>query len=173
MWIPPEDKAPVVAHASTRKAIACFGTVSRARGQFIYAFSPKFNALTFAAYLKQLLHHRARHKKMVVILDNARYHHAKRLKPVLASPHESLELLFLPPYSPQLAPIERVWKLARRLATHNRDFPHLEDLQAAIELGFAPWQKPNAVLRRLCGITYVAMYKKIGLNQRFLRISIL
>jgi transposase len=28
-----------------------------------------------------------------------------------------MTLVFLPPYSPQLALIERVWKLARRLAT--------------------------------------------------------
>ena len=43
-----------------------------------------------------------------------------------------LSLLFLPPYSPQLAPIERVWKLARRLATHNRYFQTLDQVLDAV-----------------------------------------
>jgi transposase len=37
-------------------------------------------------------------------------------------------LLFLPPYSPQLAPIERVWKLTRRLAMHNHYFATLVEV---------------------------------------------
>jgi transposase len=60
---------------------------------------------------------------MVLVLDNARYHHAVLLKPLLRKHRAILTLLFLPPYSSQLAPVERVWKLARRMATHNRFFP--------------------------------------------------
>lgn len=153
MWIPPEDKDPVVMHASTRKSIACFGAVSLHSGKFIRTISPKFDAATFETFLKKLLRHRCRKKKMVVILDNARYHHAKLLKPLLIKYHKHLELMFLPPYSPQLAPIERVWKLARRLATHNRYFASLSEVQLAIESCFDRWYKPNAVLKRLCGIT--------------------
>ncbi|MFJ1259779.1 hypothetical protein [Cupriavidus sp. CuC1] len=36
-------------------------------------------------------------------------------------------MLFLPPYSPQLAPIERVWWLTGRLALHNRYFATLTE----------------------------------------------
>ena len=63
-----------------------------------------------------------------------------------------LTLVFLPPYSPQLAPIERVWKLTRRLATHNCHFPTLAMLIETVEACFASWHRPNIVLRRLCGI---------------------
>jgi transposase len=45
-------------------------------------------------------------------------------------------LLFLPPYSPQLAPIERVWKLDRRLATHNRFFATVDDVLTAVSSFF-------------------------------------
>ena len=142
----------MVKHAPTRKSIACFGAVSLRSGKFIHAMSPKFNAVTFEAYLRKLLRHRSRNKRMVVVLDNARYHHAKLLKPLLEKHRAHLELLFLPPYSPQLAPVERVWKLARRLATHNRYFANLDELQTAVESCFDAWRKPNPVLRRLCGI---------------------
>jgi transposase len=89
---------------------------------------------------------------MVIVLDNARYHPAVLLAPLLRRYRKVLTLLFLPPYSPQLAPIERVWKLTRRLATHNRYFATLDEVLLAVEERFEQWRKPNSVLRRLCAI---------------------
>jgi transposase len=63
------------------------------------------------------------------------------------------KLEFLPPYSPDLNPIERVWKLTRRLATHNRYFPAIDDVITAVEGTFGQWSKGNDALRRLCAIT--------------------
>ena len=152
MWVPPEIKDPVLLHAPTRKSVACFGAVSVQTGKFIRSISPKFDALTFEAFLKQLLRHRARGRRLVVVLDNARYHHAVLLAPLRRKYRRVLTLLFLPPYSPHLAPIERVWKLARRMATHNRYFATLADLLAAVEACFDGWTRPNPALRRLCCI---------------------
>lgn len=77
MWVPPEVKDPVLRHAPTRKSVACFGSVSLSTGKFVRCLCEKFDALTFEAFLKKLLR---RYRKV-------------------------LSLLFLPPYSPQLAPI--------------------------------------------------------------------
>ena len=87
------------------------------------------------------------------MLDNARYHHAVILKPFLRQEAAHLKLMFLPAYSPQLAPIERVWKLTRRLATHNRYFPTLGEVLQAVNVPFNRWRRPNSTLRRLCCIT--------------------
>lgn len=152
MWVPPEIKDPVLMHAPTRKSVACFGAVSLRNGKFVRAMAEVFNAATFQDFLKQLLKHRSRGTRMVIVLDNARYHHALLLAPLLRKYRRVLRLLFLPPYSPQLAPIERVWKLARRLATHNRYFAVLADVLAAVNTCFDRWRKPNAVLQRLCCI---------------------
>jgi len=153
MWIPPEIKDPVLQHAPTRKSVACFGAVSLSTGQFVRMMCAVFNAETFQRFLKQLLRHQRHGRRMVLVLDNARYHHAVLLAPFLRRHARRLRLLFLPPYSPQLAPIERVWKLARRLATHNRYFASLPELLAAVDACFDRWLKPNRVLRRLCCIT--------------------
>jgi putative transposase len=59
-------------------------------------------------------------KKLYMVLDNVRFHHAKRLKPILERYKHKIELIFLPPYSPDLNPIERVWWLMRKTVTHNR-----------------------------------------------------
>lgn len=152
MWVAPELRDPVLLHAPTRKSIACFGAVSLRSGKFIWSLAPKFDSVTFEAFLKQLLRHRSRGRRMVLVLDNAAYHHAASLRPLLRRYRRVLTLLFLPPYSPQLAPIERLWKLARRLATHNRYFATLAELIAAVTQRFRHWRKANPVLRRLCGI---------------------
>jgi len=122
MWVPPEIKDPILQHAPTRKSVACFGAVSLGTGQFVRMMCPIFNAATFRTFLRRLLRQQTPGRRMIVVLDNARYHHAKLLAPFLHRHARQLRLLFLPPYSPQLAPIERVWKLTRRLATHNRYF---------------------------------------------------
>ena len=101
MWTPPEEADPVVLHAPTRESISCFGAVNLRTGMFVHTFSPIFNAATFEVFLRGLLRCRSQPKRMVVVLDNARYHHAKLLRPLLSAHRQHLELLFLPPYSPQ------------------------------------------------------------------------
>jgi hypothetical protein len=46
----------------------------------------------------------------------------------------------------QLAPIERVWKLTRRLAAHNRYFATLPEVRKAVSACFDRWHRPNKVL---------------------------
>ena len=89
---------------------------------------------------------------MVIILDNAKYHHAFILNPFLKQHSRTLSLQFLPAYNPKLNPIERVWKLTRKLCTHNTYFDHLEDLVDAVVRQHALWAVPNDTLRKLCCI---------------------
>lgn len=146
MWVPSEVKDAVVLHAPTRTPVACFGPVSLATGKCVRSLCEKFDALTFETFLRKLLRRRSRGKRMVVVLDNAKYHHAVLLAPLLRKYRAILTLLFLPPYSPQLAPIERVWKLVRRMATHNRFFATLGEVLNAVETSFDRWRKLNNVL---------------------------
>lgn len=59
---------------------------------------------------------------------------------------------FMPPYSPDLNPTERVWKLTRRLCTHNIYFQTLQDLVTVVQQQFARWSQLNLQLRKLCTI---------------------
>jgi len=90
---------------------------------------------------------------VVVIADNAKYHHARLHREWREQVAERFALDFLPPYSPELNPTERVWKLTRRRCLHNRYFPQLDEVISAVETEFANWTKPTNTLRRLCAIT--------------------
>jgi hypothetical protein len=74
------------------------------------------------------------------------------LSPWLLENFDKIQLDFLPPYIPELNPIERVWKLTRRLCTHNRYFEALEELIESVHEQFNDWPKPNDQMRRLCAI---------------------
>lgn len=152
MWVPPEDIDPIQLLAPTRKSIALFGAVNNRSGRLLTQFEKKFNAMTFQSFLEKILKHGARGRLNVIILDNAKYHHAILLKPFLQKYRKRLRLAFLPSYSPELNPIERVWKLARRLCTHNEYFPDLITLQKAVSGQLSMWEKPNEVLHKLCCI---------------------
>lgn len=152
MWIPPEDTDPVVLHAPTRKQTAVFGAVCPADGRLLTMTAATFDAASFQVFLRRLLRRRRRGRQMVVIVDNARWHHARALQPWLAAHGHVLRLDFLPPYSPELNPMERVWKLTRRQCTHNIYFPRLEDLVTAVQNQLAVWRQPNPTLHRLCAI---------------------
>jgi transposase len=48
--------------------------------------------------------------KIIIVLDNARIHHAKLLQPLLEEIKGRLELVFLPPHSPKLNIAKGLWK---------------------------------------------------------------
>ena len=79
MWIPPEDKDPVLLHHPTRKSLGYFGAVRIRDGKFVYKREEeKFNAQTFWDFMKYLRVVSSRSgRRVVVITDNVRYHHAR------------------------------------------------------------------------------------------------
>lgn len=155
MWIPPEEKDPVIFHAPTRKKIGYFGAVRIRDGRFLFQHEEDcFNAQTFFRFLKNLYRiSKKRGKHIYIVLDNARYHHAKLHKLWRDIWAENFTLLFLPPYSPDMNTSERIWKYIRRCSIHNRYFKNIDDLKNSIENLFTKLSKPNEILRKLCSIT--------------------
>jgi len=113
----------------------------------------RFNAEIFFVFVRDLRSvscHAGR--RVELILDNAKYHHAKLHEGWRRKCLARFAMNFLPPYSPELNPIERVWKLVRRIATHNRYFSGLQEIRGAIEHTLSLWHFGNETLRRLCAI---------------------
>ena len=67
-----------------------------------------------------------KNKKVLLVLDNAGWHRTNKLERP-----EGLELLFLPPYSPELQPAERLWSLVDEFIV-NQAPPSLESLDETI-----------------------------------------
>ena len=65
-------------------------------------------------------------KLVVLVLDNAGWHSSEQL----VVP-DGLRLAFLPPYSPELQPAERLWPLTNE-AVANQSFATLKELDEAL-----------------------------------------
>jgi len=93
-------------------------------------------------------------ERHLLILDNATWHRkAERLireSNEYKDIRDVLEIEFLPPYSPDLNPIERVWRITRREKTHNKYFASKEALKATLDDFFAGFSVPNQKLSSLC-----------------------
>jgi transposase len=154
MWVPPEVKDPVLLHHPTRQSVGYFGAVRLRDGKFVFSRETnRFDAQTTWSFL-DLLRQRSRRagRAVALIIDNAKYHHANLHRTWRQAQAPDFVLDYLPPYSPDLNPIERVWKLVRRLRLHDEYFPTLQAVIDAVESQFAMWGSRNETLRRLCAI---------------------
>ena len=95
----------------------------------------------FAAHLRHVgkVYPRDKYREVVLLIDNAPWHRGGPIDEALAeNPH--LKFKRLPAYSPQLNPIERLWKVLRRRATHNRLFDALADLKRSLRASLSYFQ---------------------------------
>ena len=141
-------------HHPTRKSVGYFAAVRLRDGRLLFRRETgRFNGESFREFLQQFREaSRATSRRVIAISDNAQYHRSRLHLSWRQRQAPQFRLDFLPPYSPELNPIERVWKLTRRLCLHNRYFGFLDGVVEAVEEQFADWIKPNETLRRLCAI---------------------
>ena len=112
-------ETPVIRDSGGRFGLSVISGVTP-RGDMRFSFiEGKMNSQRFIQFLKQL--QRDSGKPIIVIVDNARYHHSKETQNFLKEQENSgkgkIIMAFLPPYSPELNPDEQVWNHAKaRLA---------------------------------------------------------
>lgn len=88
------------------------------------------NGEQFVNLLRVLLERHPRTKRFILYLDNAAYYGKPYVKEWLAR-HPQFQLKFLPPYSPNLNLIERLWKLLRKEA-FCRSYDSFEHMQRGV-----------------------------------------
>ena len=145
-WYPRGNKTTVDCPATKEKAGVC-GAVNPRDGRLLSLVFDGFDSDTFLYYLKWLLREVRTRKKIVLVLDNATSHKSNKVVEFVSKHEERLGLLFLPPYSPELNPIERVWKnltLQRYLLFFDKftnTFPPMRQICSVV-----PFLNPNYLL---------------------------
>ena len=144
-----KGKQPNVTTASGRNKVGYYGAVDLVTGRLITMKEEKFTQYTFKTFLDHLLFFNKLHK-IILLLDNAMWHHAKSIQKYVEEHEDRIVLLFLPPYSPDLNPIERVWRITRKHCTHNRYFSTVDDLINVLKNQFLDWAVVDSPLKSLC-----------------------
>jgi transposase len=104
-----------------------YSAVSPVTGEEVSLFLPWVNTEMmnmFLAHLSQILDRR----KCLLVMDQAGWHLSADLKIPW-----NIELAFLPPYSPELNPVERLWQWLKRHALRNRCHESLRAMMDAVQ----------------------------------------
>ena len=100
----PKGRTPVVRVNNQREGLSIISTVTNQGKVRWKVFDGAMNADILIDFFKRLIKDAKR--KVYLILDNLKVHHARRVKDWLADHEEQIEVFYLPSYSPELNPDE-------------------------------------------------------------------
>lgn len=103
----PKGKTPVIrVVGGTREKLSMIATVTNQGKTRWMIIDEAFNADRLIEFMRSLVKDAGR--KVFLILDNLRVHHSKPVKAWLADRKDQIEVFYLPSYSPELNPEERL-----------------------------------------------------------------
>ena len=97
-----------------------YGAVEPRTGEAFFLIMPYCNTDCMNVFLKQLSDSYPK-DKIVLVCDGAAWHKSKGL----SIPH-NIRLVFIPPYTPEMNPIEQIWREIRTQGFRNEIFASLD-----------------------------------------------
>jgi transposase len=125
-WIKKGKEKAIKANTG-RNRLNINGACNAATGEVITHEDVCINAQSTIVLLSKLLQHQSK-GKVIVIVDNARYYRCKLVTDYVQA-NSRLELIFLPPYSPNLNIIERLWKFYKKKILYNKYYETFEEFK--------------------------------------------
>jgi transposase len=129
-WIK-KGVSKIIAQTASRTRINIIGGIELSSLNVVNTQVETVNAETTLAFLDRLKAAYPLAKTIHVILDQSGYHRSIAVREGAAA--RGIKLHFLPPYSPNLNPIERLWKLMNEMCRNNVVFESFKAFNAAIQ----------------------------------------
>lgn len=133
MWAPVGTQPEVPAPGQNEKTVV-YGGVDYATGRITYTIAPTKSGVNFLAFLKTLVQSYPG-RRIRLVCDNGRFHHTKAVAQWLDAHRHQIKVFWLPPYSPSLNLIERLWGHLKRTILANVLFATIKDLVTAFRRG--------------------------------------
>jgi hypothetical protein len=147
-WVK-KDMIPSVARQTIREYIYAYSAVAPQTGDCFSMIAPYCNTEAMNCFLQQLAAQYS-HYRIVLILDKAGWHISRNIQLP-----DNLVLMHLPPYSPELNPVELLWREIRRKYFHNKIFNSLDDVEENLIIALADYHNnPNAIMKLAHGYSY-------------------
>jgi transposase len=93
----------------------------------------KKNTESFCLFIQLLMASAPSCRPVVIVLDNASYHHSSVTEALLAFYENQATVFWLPPYCSDLNPIERFWKHLKEKACANRLFNTIAEMIDSVD----------------------------------------
>ena len=138
---------PIVAMQTGYENFYMYSAVSPATGEDVSLFLPWVNTAMMNVFLEEL-RKSLNGRDCILVLDQAGWHSSQDLRVP-----RNIELVYLPPYSPELNPVERLWQWLKRHSLRNQFHPNLESAMNAVQKCFQ--QTTQCFLMNLCRCRYL------------------
>lgn len=130
--------------------IKLIGILNYENGKVYCEEHEKYDAQIFNDFLENVLKQYP-NGKIVMVLDNAKIHHAKLIQPFLNKVKDRLQLMFLPPYSPEMNLIEGLWGWLKSSVINNVFYHSLPEVGSTVEKFIRNINTvPTQTIDRLC-----------------------
>ncbi len=126
-WSPKGVRA-IVKRQIIREFTYAYTAVCPETGENLSLISPLVNTEFMSIFLEELGNYYSQYR-IILAVDKAGWHTSKKLKIP-----ENIRLLFLPPYSPELNPVELIWKHLRKEYFNNRYFNDMDKLEEKLTI---------------------------------------
>jgi transposase len=110
-----------------------FGAYNWRTDEVIYLAADKKNTSNFCLFIEHLMGAVPDDRPIVLVLDNASYHHSQVSEAMLAFYEDRSLIFWLPPYCSDLNPIERFWRHLKASACANRLFKLVEAMVDSVD----------------------------------------
>lgn len=121
------------------------GGICLSTHKIVYEQAEKIDEMSIQSFLHRLRQQHVGSYKVHVIWDNAGYHCSKQVQAF--AKELGIVIHYLPAYSPNLNPIERLWKMMHEHVTYNRYYEKFDDFTEAIRHFFRHIGKKKSLLR--------------------------
>ena len=143
-------KQRIIKTFGKHRGVKLVGYLNYETGEVYCEEHDTYDAKVFLKFLENVLSKNIS-GKTIMILDNARIHHAKLLQEFLKKNEERLQLMFLPPYSPNLNLIEGLWKWLKEKVIYNVFYKTLHEIRKNVNAFLEViGSEPETVIQRLC-----------------------
>ena len=145
-WIKRGKEHPIKSNTGRRR-LNINGAIDVQRMSAQIRFDDTIDAISTIALFEQIERANPLAKRITIICDNARYYRSKAVSEYLEN--SRINILFLPPYSPNLNLIERFWKFFKRQVLYNCYYEAFNDYKNACQRFFRELDSYAAQLRSL------------------------
>ena len=120
-WAPPKTR-PTVPSQRVREYKTVYGAVSPIDGDSFFMVLDKSNTENMSLFMSELSK-RFPNDLILLVMDGASWHKADALKS-----HTNIWRFFIPPRTPEMNPIEIVWREIRKLGFKNKAFNSIAEV---------------------------------------------
>ncbi len=125
-----------------------YSAVNPKTGEDFTLLLPKVNTDCMNVFLEEMVK-KEQDKSIIMIMDGAGWHSSNDLKVP-----SNIEIIYLPPYSPELNPVERMWLYIKQRTIKNKIYDTIEALEEVI-CGFLSSSINEAIIKSVCRVEYL------------------